>query len=155
MVEETATILRHFGFEFDQRGLVSVKGKGKLMTYYLTGRSRKDVPQLASPAAGSSGGIGGGGGGKNSPTAAINSARPSPAGSTNGGAGTQITKSATAPPVGSSIVQTPGATISPAAAANQSNAANCVTAAPDSISRKSFIQDLRGANKQSASISIV
>jgi len=38
VVEETATTLRHFGFEFDQRGLVSVKGKGKLMTFYLTGR---------------------------------------------------------------------------------------------------------------------
>lgn len=38
VVEETADILRHFGFEFEQRGLVSVKGKGKLMTFYLTGR---------------------------------------------------------------------------------------------------------------------
>lgn len=38
VVEETATILQHFGFNFDQRGLISVKGKGKLMTYYLTGK---------------------------------------------------------------------------------------------------------------------
>jgi hypothetical protein len=38
VVEETSTILQHFGFQFDQRGLISVKGKGKLMTYYLTGR---------------------------------------------------------------------------------------------------------------------
>jgi len=44
VVEETATILRHFGFEFDQRGLVSVKGKGKLMTFYLTGRSAPSIP---------------------------------------------------------------------------------------------------------------
>lgn len=44
VVEETATILRHFGFEFDQRGLVSVKGKGKLMTFYLTGRTNKRTP---------------------------------------------------------------------------------------------------------------
>lgn len=38
VVEGTADILRHFGFQFDQRGLVSVKGKGRLMTLYLTGR---------------------------------------------------------------------------------------------------------------------
>ncbi|KAG9510720.1 Adenylate cyclase type 3, partial [Fragariocoptes setiger] len=36
VVEETARILEHFSFKFDQRGLVSVKGKGKLMTFYLT-----------------------------------------------------------------------------------------------------------------------
>lgn len=47
VVEETATILRHFGFEFDQRGLILVKGKGKLMTFYLTGRQ----PAKAAPAA--------------------------------------------------------------------------------------------------------
>lgn len=40
VVEDTANILRHFGFLFDQRGLVSVKGKGKLMTFYLTGREQ-------------------------------------------------------------------------------------------------------------------
>ncbi|XP_074600100.1 adenylate cyclase type 3-like [Brevipalpus obovatus] len=35
VVQETAKILEDFGFTFEQRGLVSVKGKGKLMTYYL------------------------------------------------------------------------------------------------------------------------
>lgn len=38
VVEETAHILEEFGFIFEQRGLVSVKGKGKLMTYYLVGK---------------------------------------------------------------------------------------------------------------------
>lgn len=52
VVEGTANILRHFGFQFDQRGLVSVKGKGRLMTFYLTGReplngSRLQEPSLA------------------------------------------------------------------------------------------------------------
>lgn len=51
VVEETATILRHFGFQFDQRGLVSVKGKGQLMTFYLTGREK--APAGASPSNGS------------------------------------------------------------------------------------------------------
>jgi hypothetical protein len=31
-------ILKHFGYVFEQRGLVSVKGKGQLMTYYLIGK---------------------------------------------------------------------------------------------------------------------
>lgn len=35
VVEETARILEEFGYVFEQRGLVTVKGKGKLMTYYL------------------------------------------------------------------------------------------------------------------------
>ncbi|RWS16973.1 hypothetical protein B4U79_05975 [Dinothrombium tinctorium] len=38
VVEETARILEEFGYVFEQRGLVSVKGKGKLMTYYLVGK---------------------------------------------------------------------------------------------------------------------
>lgn len=32
---ETYKILRLFGYVFEQRGLVNVKGKGQLMTYYL------------------------------------------------------------------------------------------------------------------------
>ena len=40
--------MQHFGFEFDQRGLILVKGKGKLMTYYLTGRQQK-TPQSQAP----------------------------------------------------------------------------------------------------------
>lgn len=38
VVEDTAQILEEFGFVFEQRGLVTVKGKGKLMTYYLIGK---------------------------------------------------------------------------------------------------------------------
>lgn len=35
VTEETSAILRHFGYNFEQRGLVFVKGKGQLLTYYL------------------------------------------------------------------------------------------------------------------------
>ncbi|KAE8752361.1 hypothetical protein FOCC_FOCC000833 [Frankliniella occidentalis] len=38
VTEETCSILRNFGYNFEQRGMVSVKGKGQLMTYYLTGK---------------------------------------------------------------------------------------------------------------------
>ena len=38
MTEETCNILQHFGYKFEQRGLVAVKGKGQLMTYYLVGK---------------------------------------------------------------------------------------------------------------------
>jgi len=40
----------NFGYEFEQRGLVAVKGKGELMTYYLMGKSNKALPPPA-PAA--------------------------------------------------------------------------------------------------------
>lgn len=35
VTEETCNILQQFGYTFQQRGLVAVKGKGQLMTYYL------------------------------------------------------------------------------------------------------------------------
>lgn len=35
VTEETCQILQAFGYTFEQRGLVAVKGKGQLMTYYL------------------------------------------------------------------------------------------------------------------------
>lgn len=35
VTEETCNILRLFGYTFLQRGLVAVKGKGQLMTFYL------------------------------------------------------------------------------------------------------------------------
>lgn len=35
VTEETCEILQTFGYTFEQRGLVAVKGKGQLMTYYL------------------------------------------------------------------------------------------------------------------------
>lgn len=44
---ETCQILQAFGYYFEQRGLVAVKGKGQLMTYYLQGKSEKpQTPQL-------------------------------------------------------------------------------------------------------------
>jgi len=44
VVEETARILEEFGFTFEQRGLVTVKGKGQLKTFYL-----KAAPNKANP----------------------------------------------------------------------------------------------------------
>lgn len=41
VTEETCHILQMFGYTFEQRGLVAVKGKGQLMTYYLQGRTEK------------------------------------------------------------------------------------------------------------------
>ena len=41
VTEETCQILQIFGYTFEQRGLVAVKGKGQLMTYYLIGKSDK------------------------------------------------------------------------------------------------------------------
>lgn len=41
VTEETCQILQMFGYTFEQRGLVAVKGKGQLMTYYLMGKSDK------------------------------------------------------------------------------------------------------------------
>ncbi|XP_037977179.2 adenylate cyclase type 3 [Plutella xylostella] len=38
VTEETCGILQSFGYYFEQRGLVAVKGKGQLMTYYLQGK---------------------------------------------------------------------------------------------------------------------
>ncbi|KAG6446245.1 adenylate cyclase type 3 [Manduca sexta] len=38
VTEETCEILQSFGYYFEQRGLVAVKGKGQLMTYYLQGK---------------------------------------------------------------------------------------------------------------------
>jgi adenylate cyclase 3 len=35
VTQETYRILKLYGYEFEQRGLVNVKGKGQLMTYYL------------------------------------------------------------------------------------------------------------------------
>lgn len=35
VTQETCEILQTFGYTFEQRGLVAVKGKGQLMTYYL------------------------------------------------------------------------------------------------------------------------
>jgi Adenylate and Guanylate cyclase catalytic domain len=45
VTEETCQILQMFSYTFEQRGLVAVKGKGQLMTYYLQGKS--DKPQTS------------------------------------------------------------------------------------------------------------
>lgn len=47
VTEETCQILQCFGYQFEQRGLVAVKGKGQLMTYYLLGKTGKITPPTA------------------------------------------------------------------------------------------------------------
>ncbi|KAJ8975524.1 hypothetical protein NQ317_008519 [Molorchus minor] len=47
VTEETCQILQHFGYQFEQRGLVAVKGKGQLMTYYLLGKTGMITPPTA------------------------------------------------------------------------------------------------------------
>jgi hypothetical protein len=49
VTEETCHILQLFGYTFEQRGLVAVKGKGQLMTYYLIGKSDKPPPPTPLP----------------------------------------------------------------------------------------------------------
>lgn len=49
MTEETCNILQHFGFTFEQRGLVAVKGKGQLMTYYLVGKGGQQADHRPAP----------------------------------------------------------------------------------------------------------
>ncbi|CAH1175806.1 unnamed protein product [Phaedon cochleariae] len=44
VTEETCEILQHFGYHFEQRGLVTVKGKGQLMTYYLGKAGKTTTP---------------------------------------------------------------------------------------------------------------
>ncbi|CAH2002890.1 unnamed protein product [Acanthoscelides obtectus] len=57
VTQETMEILNHFGYQFEQRGMVTVKGKGQLMTYYLVGKATKTTPPTApvSPIIGSNG----------------------------------------------------------------------------------------------------
>lgn len=43
VTEETCEILQTFGYTFEQRGLVAVKGKGQLMTYYLLVRTLEKI----------------------------------------------------------------------------------------------------------------
>ncbi|XP_030561497.1 adenylate cyclase type 3 [Drosophila novamexicana] len=45
VTEETCNILEQFGYTFQQRGLVAVKGKGQLMTYYLQGKSESSAAE--------------------------------------------------------------------------------------------------------------
>ncbi|TDG42386.1 hypothetical protein AWZ03_011191 [Drosophila navojoa] len=45
VTEETCNILQQFGYTFQQRGLVAVKGKGQLMTYYLQGKTESSAAE--------------------------------------------------------------------------------------------------------------
>ncbi len=60
MTAENHRILRLYGYQFEQRGMVNVKGKGQLMTYYLVGRgpepSDAEVQKMVSTAIGSADG---------------------------------------------------------------------------------------------------
>ena len=50
VVGATMEILLEFGYTFQQRGLVKVKGKGDIMTYFLTGRDDgTNLPNQVSP----------------------------------------------------------------------------------------------------------
>ena len=50
VVGSTMDILLEFGYTFQQRGLVKVKGKGDIMTYFLTGRDDgTNLPNQVSP----------------------------------------------------------------------------------------------------------
>ncbi|KAJ6649486.1 Adenylate cyclase type 7, partial [Pseudolycoriella hygida] len=49
VTEETCEILQTFGYAFEQRGLVAVKGKGQLMTYYLQGKTTRQNSLHSSP----------------------------------------------------------------------------------------------------------
>ncbi|XP_060802220.1 adenylate cyclase type 3 isoform X2 [Amyelois transitella] len=49
VTEETCQILESFGYYFEQRGLVAVKGKGQLMTYYLQGKRDTSNAQTDKP----------------------------------------------------------------------------------------------------------
>ena len=42
VLKDTYEILKDRGFEFEQRGYVNVKGKGKLLTYILMSRTFQD-----------------------------------------------------------------------------------------------------------------
>ncbi|XP_033156071.1 adenylate cyclase type 3 isoform X3 [Drosophila mauritiana] len=50
VTEETCNILQPFGYKFLQRGLVAVKGKGQLMTFYLQGKSQSSAEPVSSGA---------------------------------------------------------------------------------------------------------
>ncbi|XP_078584315.1 adenylate cyclase type 3-like isoform X1 [Branchiostoma floridae x Branchiostoma japonicum] len=49
VVEETSHLLKEFGFKLEQRGVVKVKGKGELMTYFLKGREKPEVSNISLP----------------------------------------------------------------------------------------------------------
>ncbi|XP_046574619.1 adenylate cyclase type 3-like [Haliotis rubra] len=46
VVEETMAILKEFGYMFQKRGLIKVKGKGELMTYFVENRTEDDIVML-------------------------------------------------------------------------------------------------------------
>ncbi|XP_067664483.1 adenylate cyclase type 3-like [Haliotis asinina] len=46
VVEETMVILKEFGYKFQKRGLIKVKGKGELMTYFVDNRTEEEEVML-------------------------------------------------------------------------------------------------------------
>lgn len=48
VTQETRQILEQFGYTFIERGLVMVKGKGELLTFYLQGKTAV-LPSLSAP----------------------------------------------------------------------------------------------------------
>ncbi|XP_077989851.1 adenylate cyclase type 3-like [Glandiceps talaboti] len=50
VVEATMNILKPFGYKFEKRGMIKVKGKGELLTYYLVGKedSTDSIPGVIS-----------------------------------------------------------------------------------------------------------
>ena len=42
-------ILQEFGYKFEKRGVVKVKGKGELLTYFLIGKDDINLPNQVGP----------------------------------------------------------------------------------------------------------
>ncbi|XP_018006383.1 uncharacterized protein LOC108664322 [Hyalella azteca] len=51
VTQETTRILEHFGYVFEQRGVIAVKGKGDLLTYYIVGKKPVTRPTGPLPGA--------------------------------------------------------------------------------------------------------
>lgn len=49
VLQDTYEILKNRGFEFEERGYVNVKGKGKLLTYILVTQSSYDYTRPQRP----------------------------------------------------------------------------------------------------------
>ena len=54
MTGETKAILELFGYTFEQRGIILIKGKGQLLTYFLTGCTNQSAAGTGQAAAGDS-----------------------------------------------------------------------------------------------------
>ncbi|KAF2362285.1 Adenylyl cyclase class-3/4/guanylyl cyclase [Trinorchestia longiramus] len=49
VTQDTTRILEHFGYIFEQRGVIAVKGKGDLLTYYIVGKKPESDPGQGAP----------------------------------------------------------------------------------------------------------